>query len=370
MVEMMDCAIWDPFSGADFRAADSPSVVYARHMEQIQEAEQLGFQQYYLIEHQSSAGLRCTSTITILAAMTQHTSVIRLGAMIFPLPFHNPMRLAQDAATIDHLSNGRLEFGTGIGTQEQESYRWGLDYYDRQARGEEALDIIKMAWTQDEVSYDGKFWQFHNHIPFPHPFQHPHPPIWAGCHSRRAHEWAARNSLGCAQNIDTDEELAEKFSIYHKVWSETHEPGVEGRTFLMRQVYVDDTDEKAHDVARARFGNTWGKDNRGLIHEQLGLNPRGYGGDDTPEIRARERVREMMAGPNGYEWALENGIFIVGSPDTVVERIKQTARTMGGLDVFSANFEFGRMPGAQARRSMQMFAEYVLPVVNKLSNRF
>jgi len=365
----MDLAIWDPFSGCDFRTTGEPSAVYDRHMEQVQEAEQLGYDQYYLIEHQSSPGLRCTSTATVLAAMTQHTSVIRLGSMIFPLPFHNPVRLAQDAATIDQLSKGRLEFGTGIGTTEQESYRFGLDYSERRSMGEEALDIIKMTWTQEEVTYDGKFWQFREHLPFPKPYQNPHPPIWCGCHSVRAHEFAARNSYGCAENIDTDDDIAAKFAIYHKVWKDAHPDGGPGRTFLMRQVYVDDTDEKAHEVARARFGNTWGQENRGLMHEHFGLNPRGYGGDDTPEIRQRERVRQMMAGENGYEWAIENGIFIVGSPDTVVSTVQRTAERMGGLDVFCANFEFGRMPLNQARRSLRMFGEHVLPEVSKVPVR-
>jgi len=357
----MDCAVWDPFSGSDFRATGQPSAVYARHMEQIKEAEQLGFAHYYLIEHQSSPGLRATSTLTILAAMTQHTSVIRLGSMIFPLPYHNPMRLAQDAATIDQLSNGRLEFGTGLGTQEAEFYRWGLNYRDRREMSEEALEIIKMAWTREEVTYEGKFWQYHEHLPFPRPYQSPHPPIWAGCHSRRAHEFAARNSYGCAANIDPNDQVAEKFNLYRKVWSDTHPPDVKGRTFLMRQVYVDDTDAKAHEVARARFGNTWGNENKGLVHEHFGLNSSGYGDDDTPEIRSRIRTRDLMAGSNGYEWALDAGIFIVGSPDTVAEGVARTSKEVGGLDVFCGNFEFGRLPISQARQSLRRFGERVIP---------
>jgi alkanesulfonate monooxygenase SsuD/methylene tetrahydromethanopterin reductase-like flavin-dependent oxidoreductase (luciferase family) len=343
-------------------------------MRLVQEAEQLGFDHYYLIEHQSSPGLRATSAVTILAAMTQNTSIIRLGAMIFPLPFHNPMRLAQDAATIDQLSNGRLEFGTGIGTTEAESVRWGIDYDERQAMGEEALRIIQLAWSQDTVTYDGKYWQFKDHLVFPRPFQQPHPPIWVGCHSWKTHEFAARNSLGCATNIDTDEDIADNFALYRKVWSETHPPTVNGRTFLMRQVYVDDTDAKAHDVARGRYLNTWGKMNRGLTEgqkftmhreesEELHLNPSGYGSHDTVDLRRRTKVRETMAGPNGYEWALDNGIFIVGSPDTVAESIRRTSDRLDGLDVFCANFEFGGMSIPQTQRSMEMFGEYVRPAL-------
>jgi alkanesulfonate monooxygenase SsuD/methylene tetrahydromethanopterin reductase-like flavin-dependent oxidoreductase (luciferase family) len=236
--------------------------------------------------------------------------------------------------------------------------------------GEEALEIIKMAWTQDEVTYDGKFWQFRGHKPFPRPFQKPYPPIWAGCHSRRAHEFAARNGYGCAGNIDTDEDIADKFGLYRKVWGETQPSGTEPRTFLMRQIYVDDTDEKAHEVARQHFGNTWGKNNDGMIyreeHEALGLNSSGYGSDDTPEIRSRIRARAMMAGENGYEWALENGIFIIGSPDTVAMGVQRTAERMGGLDVFCGNFEFGRMSLPLAHRSLQMYGKYVIPALSRL----
>jgi alkanesulfonate monooxygenase SsuD/methylene tetrahydromethanopterin reductase-like flavin-dependent oxidoreductase (luciferase family) len=363
----MDLAVWDPFSGGDFHATGDPSAVYDWHISQVREAEELGYDQYYLIEHQNNRSLRLTSAAVMLAAMARETSVIRIGTMIWPLPFHNPMRLAQDVATLDHLSHGRIEFGTGIGTQEVESVRFGLDYAERQAMGEEALEIIRLAWSEDEVTYDGKFWHYLEHIPFPLPYQQPHPPIWAGCHSYRAHEFAARNGFGCAQNIETTEDLAERLAFYRKVWADTQPEGTRPRAFLMRQVYVDETNEKAHAVARARFGNTWGMENRALAHQRYGLDPSGYGREaELPENIARNRLREMLAGPSGYEWGLEQGIFIVGSPEAVVEQITRTSEKMGGLDVFCANFEFGRMPVEQARKALRLFGKEVLPEVSSL----
>ena len=173
-----------------------------------------------------------------------------------------------------------------------------------------------------------------------------------------------RNGYSCAENIDTDEDIAAKFAVYHKVWKETHPGGEPGRTFLMRQVYVDDTDEKAHEARRlsaTRGAREPRADARALRPQPSRLWRRRHPGD-----RQRERVRKMMAGENGYEWALENGIFIVGSPETVVASVQRTAQRMGGLDVFSANFEFGRMPLNQARRSLRMFGEHVLPEVSKI----
>ena len=100
-----------------------------------------------------------------LAALAQHTSTIGIGGMVFLLPLYNPMRLAQDAAMLDQLSRGRLEFGVSIGVREHEFLRWMTSWSQRRAMGVEALDIIDQAWTEDSVTYDGEFWEFDEVIP-------------------------------------------------------------------------------------------------------------------------------------------------------------------------------------------------------------
>ena len=97
--------------------------------------------------------------------------------MVFPLPFHNPLRLAQDNAMVDQLSRGRVEFGVGTGPREHEFTRWNLPFSERRAMAIEALEIIEKAWTEESVTYEGKYWQFDEAIPLPRPYQKPHPPI-------------------------------------------------------------------------------------------------------------------------------------------------------------------------------------------------
>src|SRR5437764_13208393 len=170
--------------------------------------------------------------------------------MMWQLPFTHPIRLAQEVAMLDQLSRGRVEFGTGIGVHEHEFIRWGVDYYQRAAISEEVMIIVKMAWTQDEVTFDGKCFHFDEALPQPKPFQKPYPPIWAAVHSDMAVEFAARNNYHVAQNLDTDEVIARKFNLYRKIWKESEHDGPMPRIFLQRTVHVAETAEKAHEEAR------------------------------------------------------------------------------------------------------------------------
>src|SRR6266498_2489083 len=103
---------------------------------------------------------RITAPSVYLTAIARATTKLRFGAMMWQLPLYHPIRLAQEVAMLDQLSRGRVEFGTGIGVHEHEFIRWGVDYYQRASIAEEVLDVVKMAWTQDEVTFKGKHFQF------------------------------------------------------------------------------------------------------------------------------------------------------------------------------------------------------------------
>jgi len=126
--------------------------IYEQHIREVQLAESLRYSSYFIIEHQNSHVGQITAPSVYLCAVAQHTSRIRIGTMIYQLPLHNPLRLAQDAAMLDHLSRGRLEFGAGLGTHEHEFMRWNTSFAERRAMGDEALEIILKAWTEETVS--------------------------------------------------------------------------------------------------------------------------------------------------------------------------------------------------------------------------
>jgi alkanesulfonate monooxygenase SsuD/methylene tetrahydromethanopterin reductase-like flavin-dependent oxidoreductase (luciferase family) len=284
---------------------------------------------------------------------------------MWQLPFYQPLRLAQDVAMLDQLSRGRVEFGTGIGVHEHEFIRWGVDYYQRAAISEEVLNIVKMAWTQPEVTYDGRYFHYDEAIPNPKPFQKPYPPIWAAVHSDQAVVFAAKNNLHVSQNIDTDEVVARKFDLYRETWREADHEGPMPRVFLQRQVYVAETDEKAHENARRYMMPQEGAGPRvggGPIAQTRigwGSHPRGMGSDsERPDDKARGETMTMAS--QSYEFNIENGLAIVGSTDSVIRQLENGKKRIG-YDIFCTNFAIGRMPSEMVQDSVNLFGKEVVP---------
>jgi len=243
----LDFAFWDaiPHTRTGVDIADE----YDSHIRLAQRIESLGWHSYFVIEHQN-APQGTSAPSVFLTAVARETSRLRLGAMMWQLPFYQPLRLAQEVAMLDQLSRGRVEFGTGIGVHEHEFIRWGVDYYQRAAISEEVLAVVKMAWTQTNVSFDGKYFHYDEALPHPKPFQQPYPPIWAAVHSDTSVEFAARNNYHVAKNLDTDSVVAGKFDLFRRIWSECGHSGPMPRIFLMRTVHVAPSDAQAHDEAR------------------------------------------------------------------------------------------------------------------------
>ncbi|HXS41053.1 MAG TPA: LLM class flavin-dependent oxidoreductase [Stellaceae bacterium] len=360
----IDFALWDAvggYSSSDEVMAD----VYDEHIALAREIEAAGWHSYFVIEHQNSPIGRITAPSVYLTAVARATSKLRIGAMMWQLPFYHPIRLAQEVAMLDHLSRGRVEFGTGIGVHEHEFMRWGMDFYQRAAISGEVMQIVKMAWTQDEVTFKGKYFQLDEALPQPKPFQKPHPPIWAAVHSDAAIEFAAKNNLHVSQNLDTDEVVARKFDLYRKIWRDCRHAGPMPRIFLQRQFHVAETDEKAHEEARqflaAREGGAVPVGGGPLEKTRIGwgTHARGMGRDsERPDDKARGETIAKSA--KSYEFSLESGLAIVGSPETVIRTLKDSKKRIG-YDIMCANHEIGRMPNAMVRNSIRLMGEKVVP---------
>ena len=360
----LDFAFWDAVGGGP-NAAPVMADVYEDHIRLAQRIEALGWHSYYVIEHQNSPVGRITAPSVYLTAVARATSRLRIGAMMWQLPFYHPMRLAQEVAMLDHLSKGRVEFGTGIGVHEHEFVRWGVDYYQRAAISEEVLRLVKMAWSQDEVTYDGEYFHFDEAMPQPKPYQKPHPPIWAAVHSDAAVEFAARNNLHVSQNLDTDEVVARKFDLFKTIWAQCEHPEPLPHIFLQRQVHVAESDEKAHEEARQFLVSPDGAAVRvggGPIAQTRigwGSNTRGMGSDsERPDDAARGAT--MREAAQSYDFNIENGLALVGSPETVI-RALEAGKERVGYDVFCTNHQIGRMPKELVANSIELFGREVIP---------
>jgi len=365
----IDFALWDAvggYSGQNELMAD----VYDRHIRLAQEIEEAGWHSYFVIEHQNSPTTgRITAPTVFLTAVARATSRLRIGAMMWQLPFYHPLRLAQEVAMLDHLSRGRVEFGTGIGVHEHEFIRWGVDYYQRAAIAGEVLEIVKKAWTQNEVTFEGKYFRFDEALPQPKPYQKPYPPIWAAVHSDAAIEFAARNNYHVSQNLDTDAVIARKFELFRRIWRESNHDGPMPRIFLQRQVHVAETDAKAHEQAKQyllkREGGAVPVGGGPLENTRIGWgsHPRGMGRDsDRPDDKARGET--MRRAREDYDFIMDNGLAVVGSPETVARKLEKSKQEIG-YDIFCTNHEIGHMPADLYRQSIRLFSKEVVPAFKR-----
>ena len=249
----MEIGLYDVLDQAQMESHALAADVYDEHIRGAQEAEQMGYRFYFSIEHQSSDVSFLSSPSVYLTALARATSALRFGMMIYQLPFHHPIRLAEEVSMLDHLSRGRVEFGPApaLPTMNSCGGTWistsggherggpghhphGLEGRQRHLRGRVFPSSTKVLTTPDT-------------------YQKPHPPVWFGCHSAASFEYSARKNFHVSQNIDTDPVIAEKFDTWRKLWQAARHDTPMPKTFLTRHVHVAETDAKA----RSRLNPSW-----------------------------------------------------------------------------------------------------------------
>jgi alkanesulfonate monooxygenase SsuD/methylene tetrahydromethanopterin reductase-like flavin-dependent oxidoreductase (luciferase family) len=168
------------FGGAQARRADGdPARGFRDYVDTCVEGEALGFDSTFLVEHHFSDIGQVSASLDLLAWVGARTTTMRLGTAVIVLPWHDPVLLAERAATLDLMSGGRLEFGVGKGYRHSEFAGFCMPYREADERFEEALQVIITAWTSDvRFSHRGRFWKYDDVIVEPPPAQRPHPPVW------------------------------------------------------------------------------------------------------------------------------------------------------------------------------------------------
>jgi alkanesulfonate monooxygenase SsuD/methylene tetrahydromethanopterin reductase-like flavin-dependent oxidoreductase (luciferase family) len=206
------------------------------------EAEDLGFVSTFLVEHHFSGWNQVAATLMLQACVATRTSTIRVGTGVMVLPWHNPVLLAEQAATLDVISGGRVDLGVGKGYRHSEFRGFDLDRREADPRFEEALEVLLRAWTtRERFSHRGRYWSFDDIVVEPPPVQSPHPPIWVAAASetsiRRAAAWGHNLILDQYASV---EQIAERIAWFG-----------DGEVAVARQVYVAHSRAEA-DEALAR----------------------------------------------------------------------------------------------------------------------
>lgn len=180
--------------GTNLGTGDSHS--YRGFIEYVVEAERLGFDSAFLVEHHFTGQGQVSASLTLLAYLAARTSRIRLGTAIVVLPWHNPVLIAEQAATLDLLSGGRLDLGVGKGYRAAEFDGFCIPQAEATERFDEAIAIIRKAWTTEaRFSHHGTRWHFNDIVVEPAPVQRPHPPLWLAAGSPDSIRRAAREGF-------------------------------------------------------------------------------------------------------------------------------------------------------------------------------
>jgi alkanesulfonate monooxygenase SsuD/methylene tetrahydromethanopterin reductase-like flavin-dependent oxidoreductase (luciferase family) len=294
----------------------SDSRLYSDYIQYISEAEALGFYSVFLVEHHFTGFGQISATLNFLTYLAAKTSRIRLGTAVLVLPWHNPALLAEQAATLDLLSDGRLDLGIGKG------YRWGefhgfcMPMEEAGERYDEAVAFLRKAWTtKGRFSHHGKYWHYEDVVIEPAPVQQPHPPLWVGAQSPPSIRYAAENGFNLLLGQAGSPELvAENVGIYRKAVESSgrgFDPMTVGLTRALHIARTAAEREAAHELRMTFMRNV----------QQLSLSPTGA----SPILGRR---RSAMS-EEDMRRATETDALI-GSPEEIIGRLKQLQA--GGIE--------------------------------------
>src|SRR6201993_2594317 len=249
------------FGSAQARRAgpDTDSSQGFRHfIDNNVEAEALGYYSTFLVEHHFTGFGQVSASLNLLTWLGARTRNLRLGTPVLVLPRHNPVLLAEQAATLDLLSGGRLDFGVGKGYRYNEFAGFCLPMGEAESRFEESLEVITKAFTSEvPFSHHGKYWQFENIVVEPPTAQKPHPPFWMGAGSANSvREVAERGYNMLLGQHSLAEEILEQVAQFRREVEALGRPFDPMQVGVARAVYIaDNAADKAAAIERRYQGH-------------------------------------------------------------------------------------------------------------------
>jgi alkanesulfonate monooxygenase SsuD/methylene tetrahydromethanopterin reductase-like flavin-dependent oxidoreductase (luciferase family) len=276
--------------------------VYESALERFAIMDQTGYDAVWLAEHHFSSFSVCPSVHLMGTMAAARTKRLRIGTAVSLAPFYNPLRLAEEVALLDVLSGGRVNWGAGRGFERSEFAAFGIPGEESAARFHETVDIVLKAWTNQKLTYQGKFFQYDGVEVLPKPFQTPHPPVWMAASSTPAIEWAA--GQGHSILMDPHSSRTDLIAKRRHYAAKLLEAGYSdaGRTIPMsRLIAVDETEEKARAVAKrvaewtiASYIGQSGNVRQGTVRDFGGKDPVDYYLEDVMIHGTAESVAEQI----------------------------------------------------------------------------
>jgi alkanesulfonate monooxygenase SsuD/methylene tetrahydromethanopterin reductase-like flavin-dependent oxidoreductase (luciferase family) len=293
-----------------------------------------------------------SAPLVIASAIAARTRRLRVGTAVQLLPLNNPLRIAEEVATVDHVSAGRFDFGVGRSGSPRAYEGYGIPYPESQARFHEALEIIRTAWKGEPFSYQGQFFRFEKATVSPRPYQQPHPPIRMAATSADTFPMVARMGLFVFVGLRGMDiaELRGHLQTYRQTWREAGHPG-EPSVHLRIPLYAGRTEQAAREEPRESI--TY------YFKRQAEVTRSVAGRPGTGPVERRLANAERLGGL-GYDDILRDRVAF-GSAAGLRDRLT-TLRDELGLDGIVAEINpGGLLPAELERESLRILAHEVIP---------
>src|SRR5215207_9011626 len=356
-----------PLPKAHFRP-EVAARTYAEHLEAWEELDRLGFDGVGFNEHHTSPYGLMNSPNLLAASAAQRTKRLKLLIYGNLLPIHEPLRLAEELAMLDCLSNGRLISGFARGIPREHNV-YNVPQSESRARFEEAWEIIRGLWTEEVFSYSGKFWTYHDVAMWPRPTQQPHPPVWVPVTaSKETIEWAARYNLPITPGQSSHPGVREDVIRFYSRELQRHGHRITpAHIIIQADVYLADSKAQAVEEAgpyALYFNRTLFS--HGNITERDLQAKTGYVASSSHDYLRPEHLPLVSGNRERYRGMTMDGLRQLaegmpwGPADEVVERIVNAA-DRAGAETVNVMLNRGAMPHEMFVRQIRRFARDVLP---------
>jgi len=336
---------------------------YWEMMDQVVLAEELGFGSVWLADHQFRTEWSHSSAPDVtLGAISQRTSRIRLGIAVAVPPVEHPLHIAARTATLDILSNGRVDLGVGRSGYPYQMAAFGTDLANATGMVDEALEIIPRAWTEGEFSYQGEYFNIPPREVHPKPVQKPHPPIWLGCSQEETFRKAGELGLGClAMSGGGPDRLTQLIQAYRNSIKDAKPVGklVQNKVSISMLAICAESRQKAQE--RGAEILDWYR------HQQSLRDVRVWQEQDPTNVPDDYQWHyQRSTGPDSHQGEnassldqIKAGRYCIGNPDDCLGYLEQYSPT--GVDEIMPLFQVGPIAHPEVMETLRLFGKHVIP---------
>lgn len=330
----------------------APSDRYSQLWRELELADQLGFDYGFAVEHHLDPKESLSPSPPLyIAAAAAHTSRLRLGAMGWLVPLYDPLRVVEEVVALDHVTEGRLEVGLVSGALPKHFLPYRADFERRRERAVEGYEVLKAACASPNgFSFKGEFHEYEDVELMMPPYQRPHPPVWFETRHPPTLQYLADEGVGTGYvHYVPRDEMATYYQPYIDRWHAAgHARPPQINYWIL--VYVDETDDKAWEVAGPSWVYTY--EHIATLNNLIESRIR------RGELRGAEMLRHFTDPP----YMRDHAIGLIGSPETVAAKLRAYSEE-GLFNTLLGEFNFGMLTEEQVMRSIRLFGEEVIPRV-------